>query len=190
MRRPLYVALCGAPQSGKTTLAEYLAERYGAVVVDDGAVLRDAARALYGLELEDVTTQAGKARIVRVCGKDYTVRQLLGELGNLLEARYGDQVIPELTLKRLHARGPHGAPFYVFPSVRKNQGLTYIDNGGVVIEVDRPGHVPVNDFDRYERDLIEDTVFNTGSLFRMFQKADLIFRDRLGFEPLPGLVAA
>lgn len=162
MSGPRYVALCGAPGAGKSTVAERLAYHFGGVIVDDGLPLRQAAMKLYGLSWEDVSTQEGKAREVMVCGEIFTVRQLLGDLGNMLEAFYGDQFMPERALALTKLRPD--APFYIFPSCRKNQGLTYRREGGFVVEVARPGHQPVNDFDHYDRSLVNMCIFNNYGL--------------------------
>jgi hypothetical protein len=180
MNRPRYVALCGFPKAGKTTLAEFLVERYGAKLVDDGAVLREACMALYKLRREDVYTQEGKAKTMEVCGRPFTHRQLCGDLGNLLEGFYGEQVIPELTFRRLEQRGQ---PFFVFPSVRKTQGITYKKHGGVVIAITRPGTEAVNDFDRYDESLVDYWLKNDGSMGQLIGRTIDLFEDVFGFQP-------
>jgi tRNA uridine 5-carbamoylmethylation protein Kti12 len=187
--RPTLIALCGAPKAGKTTLAEFLERRYNAHLVDDGEVLRRAAMALYGLSWDDVTTQEGKAKRIELCGRTFDHRQLLGQLGNLLESHYGEQIIPELTLRALQRRFHADTelwdhPFFVFPSVRKTQGLTYRERRGVVIEVRRPGHVPVNDFDHYDTSLVNYTLDNAGDLRHFEAQAALLFEQTLGFAPV------
>lgn len=185
MTRPPYVALCGFPQSGKTTLAEFLVKRYGAELVDDGQVLREAAQPLYGLTADDVYTQAGKAKTYELCGKTFTNRQLLGDLGALLEGFYGEQVIPELTFRRLESRKTKGRKptFYVFPSVRKSQGVTYKTKGGVVVAVTREGTRAVNDFDRYEYNLVDYWLPNNSTIEQFFDEAIDLFENRLGYVP-------
>lgn len=185
--RPRYIALCGAPRSGKSSVANYAAEHYGGVTVDDGMVLREAVRGLYGLDWEDVYTQEGKARSRVVCGKTFTHRQLLGDLGNLLEGFYGDQIMPELALSSIS--GSVTPSFFLFPSCRKNQGLTYLKHGGVVIEVTRPGCEPVNDFDRYDSSLVTHRLHNTGDLNALFAKVDNLFQNEFGFALAPALAA-
>lgn len=183
--RPVYIALCGAPKAGKTTAAGIMCRRYGAELVDDGRVLREAAMTLHGLTGNDVYTQEGKARTKIVGGKPFTHRQLLGDLGNLLEGFYGEQFIPERALHpfvsttRPAAEGP---PFHVFASVRKTQGLSYKAAGGFVIEVLREGCEAVNDFDRYDRDLVDHTLINHGSELDLEIQILRLF-EWLGFEP-------
>ena len=58
---------------------------------------------LYGLSWEDVATQEGKRREIEVCGQRYTVRQILGDLGCLLEDKYGSQINPELAVRKCDA---------------------------------------------------------------------------------------
>lgn len=187
--RPRYVAICGFPETGKTTLAEFLVQRYGAELVDDGAVLREAAQVLFGASWQDVNTQEGKRSTRTVCGVDYTHRALLGDLGTMLEDKYGEQFIPERTIARLEAQPARETvklPFHVFASVRKTQGITYHKNGGIVLEVLRPGTRAVYDFDRYDRDLVDHSLLNNGDLPGLFRQAQALFEGRLGFQPATG----
>lgn len=184
------VALCGWPKSGKSEIAKILHENLGAQVVDDGRVLRDACKALYGLSESDVSTQEGKAATRQVCGRNFQHRQLLGDLGNLLERYYGEQIIPELTLARLRQEDPYllNAPLYVFPSVRKTQGITYKAAGGIVVEVRRPGCGDSgNDFDRWDASLVDMVIDNDGSLedlqLQVVTVANRLCRSILEFEP-------
>lgn len=66
MAAPKLIALCGYPQCGKSKLQEILARRWGAVAQDDARILRDAAKVLYGLDEDQVSTQEGKASEVEV----------------------------------------------------------------------------------------------------------------------------
>lgn len=161
-KAPVYVALCGAPKAGKSTVAGLLERRYGALIVDDGRPLREACKALYGLSEEDVTTHAGKERQMTVCGQSYTVRQLLGDLGRSLESLYGEFYLPELAVGKAWSHPEvEKIPFFVFPSVRMNQGNYYRSCGNTwVIEVTRPGFEPVNDFDLYNRAIRTHTIKN------------------------------
>lgn len=171
MSAPRFVALCGAPKSGKSTIAELLRDRYGAMIVDDGMPLRRAVMDLYGLSWEDVSTQEGKAREIEVCGKTYQVRHLLGDLGNMLEGFYSQQFMPERAIASI----TQTAPFYVFPSCRKTQGLTYRQHGGLVIEVYRPGYEPVNDFDHWDQSLCTHIAANDTTLEALEQRVIAFF---------------
>jgi hypothetical protein len=178
--KPVYVALCGAPGAGKTTVADLWVERYGGELVDDGLPLRKAVMELYGLSWCDVSTQEGKASKLEVCGKTFTVRQLLGDMGNLLEGFYGQQFMPERAL----AQVDDTVPLYVFPSCRKTQGITYLKHGGIVVEITRPGHVPVNDFDHYDQSLVTYTLVNDGDLATLEERVTALF-DRILTEGVP-----
>lgn len=57
----LLIALCGAAESGKTTVQSLLIEKLGAIPCDDGRALRDAGKALFGFSESDVITDKGKA---------------------------------------------------------------------------------------------------------------------------------
>lgn len=161
-----YIALCGYPKSGKSEIQKILTQEFGIIAVDDGRVLRDAARKLFGFTEQQVTTQEGKKEKVTICGKEYEVRKVLGEVGNLLEGYFGDQVIPECTVKALEeqwAEHPHNENLtFSFGSVRKNQGNTYHANRkGVVVEIKRPGvEWSGNDFDLYDQSLVDCTFVN------------------------------
>ena len=184
---PKFIALCGAPETGKTTVADYMAARYGGRVIDDGKVLREACRALYGLSHEDVYTQAGKARIKSVGGREFSHRQLLGDLGNLLEGFYGQQFMPERAIESIAPSDT--ARFFLFPSCRKTQGITYRAQGGVVIELIRPDHFPINDFDQYDRSLVSHVLSNDRDLPALFYQVDFLMERVLGFSAvLPGFV--
>jgi hypothetical protein len=182
---PPFIALCGAPGAGKTTVAEALAGIFGGQVIDDGLPLREAAMTLYGLSRDAVFTQAGKKRLVNICGETIEVRVLLGELGNMLEARHGERFLAERAIER--ARNQVGAvpPFFLFPSVRKTQGHSYLEAGGVVIEVSRPGHVPVNAFDRYDESAITHRLYNDGTEGMLIDEAIQLV-EGLGFKPRRG----
>jgi hypothetical protein len=164
-KSPFFVALCGAPESGKTTVANLLVKNYGAKLVDDGAGLREGCSAFYGFPLEWCYSQEGKKCEIEVCGEVFTVRKLLGDFGKLLETKHGQQVIPETAIRELMIEP--NVPFYVFGSVRMDQGITYHRHGGVVIEVDRPGYVPVHDFDHWDKSLVDYRIKNTSSLLAL-----------------------
>jgi hypothetical protein len=157
---PRYIALCGAPLAGKDEVAQILVNRYGAIQVDTAVPLRRGAMELYGLSWEDVATQEGKRREIEVCGQRYTVRQILGDLGCLLEDKYGSQINPELAVRKCDSLPP--APFYVFSGCRMDQGITYRNHGGHVIEVVRPGFEATHDFDCYDKSLLSYTIVNDG----------------------------
>lgn len=157
MEDQFYIALCGAPGAGKTTIANILNRLYSAQIVDDGLCLRQACMKLYNLTWDDVATQEGKNKTRMIGGRLFTHRQLLGDLGALLEQFYGEQFMPERALESIAGQV---APAFVFPSCRKTQGITYNNAGGVVVEVVRPGFEPINDFDFYDKSLVKYHIFN------------------------------
>lgn len=182
--KPKMIALCGAPKAGKTTVAEFLVERYGCYLVDDGMVLRKASQVLFGGPLTDYTTQEGKANTKTICGRTLTNRELLGELGNKLEEWFGDQIMPELALNHLQKNGIGCHPqALIFPSVRKTQGKTYIEHGGFVVEVSRPGCEPVHDFDHYDKSLVMYNIDNSGTMGDLLGQVVDLAEGALGLRP-------
>ena len=162
MTAPRYVALCGAPESGKSTVADIMVRRYGAVLVDDGAPLRAAASAFWGLSHDDVHTQSGKARRRVVCGKSYTHRELLGHLATLLTSKFGAGLMAEIALESIPPNSK--VPLYVFGSVRTEQGAVYRARGGIVVEIARPGKRVVHAFDAWNPDYVTHRLDNDGDL--------------------------
>jgi hypothetical protein len=157
------IALMGKPKAGKDEVAKIIAEYFGGQRVDDGLILRLAAPALFaGVDLRDCFTQAGKSKLVDVCGKPNEVRKLLGDLGQLLEDHFGEFFVAEQTLKRLSTST--AAPILVFPSVRKNQGHFYRSRGAVVIEVDRDVPESPYAFDKFDSTARHDVISNNGTL--------------------------
>lgn len=153
------IALNGWPKAGKSEVARILQERYGAVIVDDGMILRQAAPILFqGVEFEDTLTQEGKAQKVEINGTLYTVRQALGFLGQCLEDFFGEDYVADQTAQRIE-KLPR-ARYYVLPSVRKSQGRFYRDRGGKVFEVDRDVPESSNAFDQWDTDAVHDTIRN------------------------------
>lgn len=173
-----FIALCGHPGAGKTLVQSLLQQEYGVIPYDDGDVLRDFAMRLFGLSHDDVYTQTGKKRLVTVCGKEMTVRQALGYLGDALEEKFGEQVIPMAALLNIEANGDPEAA-YSFGSVRKGQGWTFRDRDGVVVEVQRPGVGPTgNAFDMWDPDTVQHVLINNGS------REDLRIKVRKLFGPM------
>lgn len=164
LRDARHVALVGHPKCGKSTFAEMLQDEYGAHVADDGAILRQAIPILTGIPAELCYSQEGKATVVRVGDRDEIVRQGLGELGNWLEARYGEDIIAIRTMQIALQDRPD-APFYVYPSVRKSQGRAYRRAGGIVIQIDNPRAGPTgNAFDVWDESCVDLVVQNDGTV--------------------------
>lgn len=163
------IALCGNPLCGKSTVANIMEEQYGAVIIDDGMILRKAVPVLfYGVEFQDLLTQEGKRKTYEVLGKTYTYRQLLGELGNLLEDFFGQAFIPEQTLRRLPLFAD--APYYVLPSVRKEQPWYYKNNGAAIFQIDRDLAPPSpNAFDSWAERAVDKVITNNGTLEELEQ---------------------
>lgn len=155
---PVFIALVGHPNAGKSTAAELLEEAFGTVTVDDGHVLRKFAVEELGLTWDDVMTQDGKARTTEILGKTWVNRVVLGEFGDRLEAMFGDHILPFIATRR-HIAGQT----WVFPSCRKTQGAFYRRQGGIVIQIDNPDVGPSgNNFDVWDENEVDFVVYNDG----------------------------
>lgn len=179
-REVTHVGLVGWPTCGKTTFAEMLEDEFNGQIVDDGLILRRALPILLGGDPQAPFSQEGKATSRLVGDRTETVREGLGELGNYIEARYGEDIVPVRAMEIARQEHPN-ARFYIYPSVRKRQGRVYRRAGGIVIQVDRPGADDSgNVFDRWDQSNVDLIVRNDGSL------ADL----RARVQRLPDLIAA
>jgi hypothetical protein len=130
---PKIIALCGNPTSGKTIASEIIHEIYGHEVADDGRPLRMIAIDYFGLTHDQVFTQEGKLETVVINGREWTVREILGEIGNAFEEKFGGDIIPIMS----HNARPKGA-LSVFGSVRREQGLYWRNQGALVLEIRNP----------------------------------------------------
>ncbi len=152
------IALCGKPGSGKTTVAEILVSEYGYDIKDDGLPMRQMAMDYLGLTEDQVFTQAGKAEVVMIGQKIMTVREVLGEIGNAFEEKFGEDVIPMMS----HSTMISGLK-YVMGSVRRNQGRYWKSIGALVIEVVNPLVTdPGYEFDRYNTIFVDRVLLNDG----------------------------
>jgi hypothetical protein len=165
---PRYIALCGNPGSGKSTVQQILRDSYGVQPVDDGHVIRAIAVEHMGLTWDQVRTQEGKRETVHLAGKDWIVRDLLGQIGNQLEALLGPHAMPFLA-ERLVADKPGS---FSFGSTRRDQGAYFRERGGVVIEIVSPNAPPSPyAFDRYDPSVVDVTIQNDGVSLRNLERA-------------------
>lgn len=165
---PRFIALCGAPLSGKSEAQRLLHNALGYVPVDDGRPLRVIAKNWMGLSERQVTTQEGKAETVRLNGKDWLVRDILGEIGNAFEEKFGGDIIPLMALHHYGMISELSKAGYSFGSVRRKQGHFYRRHGGMVIEIVRPGVEPSGrEFDQYDPTAVDVTVLNDGTLAQL-----------------------
>jgi hypothetical protein len=153
---PRLIALCGNPGSGKTTAAEILRDEYGYEIADDGLPLRQIAMKYMGLTEHQVFTQEGKLEKVELNGRTWTVREILGEIGNAFEEKFGGDIIPMMTHATLNPNKR-----YVMGSVRREQGFYWKREGALIIEVVNPAAPPSPyEFDRFNRAPVQTTIVN------------------------------
>lgn len=158
MSIPKIIGLCGNPTSGKTTAAEIINDVYGHEIADDGRPLRMIAINYFGLTPEQVFTQEGKLEKVTLNGREWTVREILGELGNAFEEKFGGDIIPIMS----HNALPKGS-YATFGSVRREQGKFWRDRGALILEIINPDAGPSPyEFDRYNPDYAHHRIINDG----------------------------
>ena len=159
------IALCGAPRAGKTTAQAYLQLRYGVEMVDDAAPLREFAMSSLGLSRYHVAHPKGKeTEVVLPGGRKLRVRDVLGRLGNAIEDIAGPDSIPEMAIHAATWSDPSGLKAYSFGSVRREQARVYKRYGAKVIEITRPGMEVVNEYDQYDRSLVDLTIANDSTV--------------------------
>jgi hypothetical protein len=171
---PKIIGIVGFPTHGKSTAQRFLIE-LGVEPRDDGDILREAVAEQFNLSWEDVTTQAGKAKIVPgIDGEPTTIRKLLGDYGKVLEARHGEFFTPNAALSKLLAERARDKSTQTasFGSVRMSQTSVYKAAGGFIIEILDPRKPvgPLFEFDEFDRDDVDVIVINDGS------EADLALR--------------
>jgi len=182
VRIPDIIALCGHPTSGKTTAAEIISRLYGHELADDGLPLRQIGMNYLGLTERQVFTQEGKLEKVMLNGREWTVREILGEIGNAFEEKFGGDVIPIMS----HNARPKGARS-VFGSVRREQGLYWRNAGALVLEIVNPLAGPSQyEFDRFNPEFCHARVQNDG-LARGLSKSSAL--DDLQFKLVEAIEA-
>lgn len=167
MNLPHIIALCGWPKVGKSTVQKILADLYDVVPLDDGLPLREIAVQYLGLTHDQVTTQEGKAETIMINGTPWLVRDVLGQLGNALEEKFGGDVIPLMAVNRYgldNPAGPNRHQSVSFASVRRQQGWFWRRRGALVIEVRRPGTEMGAEFNQYDTAAAHIVIENNGDL--------------------------
>ncbi|MBD9511609.1 hypothetical protein IB265_33175 [Ensifer sp. ENS10] len=158
MTIPKLIALCGHPTSGKSTAADIINEVYGHELADDGLPLRKMAMDYLGLTPNQVFTQEGKLETVTINGRDWQVREILGEIGNAFEEKFGGDIIPIMS----HNARPKGS-YSVFGSVRREQGLYWRNQGALVLEIVNPLAGPSKyEFDTFNNAYCHAQILNDG----------------------------
>lgn len=181
---PPYIAICGAPGAGKTTVQNILEEEFGCTGVDS-VLLKETAVILYGLTREQVSTQEGKKEEVEIMGRKWIVRDLLGGLGIMLRQMHGEDFMSERTVADARAAGVTGP--LILGSMRRDSAGYFRRNGGICVEVVRDGCEVENDYDRYEKSLVDIVLLNDGSPDNLRRKTRLLAQSLMtGAPPLQG----
>jgi hypothetical protein len=173
---PRLIALCGNPLAGKSTAAEILRDTLGYEIADDGLPLRRIAMDYLGLTEAHVFTQTGKQQTVEVNERDWIVRDVLGEIGNAFEEKFGSAIIPQMTHRTLDP-----GKRYVMASVRRDQGLYWAAQGALVLEIINPQAGPSPfEFDSFNPAPVACRVLNDGlACGATSDQAKMLLRDRL-----------
>lgn len=162
---PKLIALCGQPGSGKSTVQEILERRLGIKAFDDGYVIRQHCRELFGLSRDDVYTQDGKKRQTEIQGKLWENRKILGEYGAMLEHTFGRNTVPSWAVQAALLNwdvDQHNFQGYSFGSVRRGQGEVYRNYGGTVVEIVKPDvEHSENIWDNYDQRWVSCTFENS-----------------------------
>lgn len=155
---PRLIALCGKPTSGKTTVAELLRDTLAYNIADDGLPLRHIAMQHLGLTHHQCFTQEGKLEAVALNGRQWTAREVLGEIGNAFEEKFGGDIIPMMTHRSLTKTGR-----YVMSSCRRDQCGYWRNQGALVLEI-LNDDVPESpyEFDRYDPGYAHAQIANHG----------------------------
>ena len=177
---PRIIAICGNPGSGKSTVQEMLRANHDYQPVDDGRGLREIVHKYLGATWEQVSTQAGKKEKILINGKEWEVRDALGQLGNVLEQTFGGDVICEMALRASNISTIEPVVDllrYSFGSVRREQGHFYRKHGGIVVEIHRTLAPPSEfEFDRYSKTAVQYTVINDGDLDTLERSVEALMR--------------
>lgn len=153
-----FIALCGYPKSGKTEVQKIIERRYGIEAYDDKYPLREAVKVLYGLTDWHVSTQGGKASMIKTPSGEMTVRKAMGDLGCYLEEK-DEFHFARLAVSACLDKSPDKQ--YVFASVRQRQPIFFKNAGNsIVIEVTREGCGADDAFDEYDRSAIDLSIEN------------------------------
>ena len=155
---PSFIALCGNPTSGKSTVAEIITELYDAEIMDSGKPLREIAKSYLGLTHDQVYTQEGKASFVDVLGVSWQVRDILGTLGNKFEETFGEFAMPHMSSVNLDVTKGRT---YIDASCRKTQAKYWKARGGIAIGIKSKGAYPSKfQFDKFDETLIDVWIVN------------------------------
>lgn len=181
---PLMVGINGFPTHGKSTAQRFLS-LLGVEARDDAQDLREGAMKEFDLTYEQVTTQEGKLQLVEAFGTTMTVRQALGDYGQVYEREFGPNYWVEKAVDRLRAeRVQHPVSF---GSLRRSQASVIKDNGGFVIEILDPRKpVSKHAFDEYDRDYVDFQVINDGTLLDLATRVLIVSATYL---PITGTTA-
>ncbi len=171
-----FIGLCGWPGAGKDEVAAIMQKQYDYQPIDDGLCLRQAIPYLFGFERTLPYTREGKDTVIETVAGPRTVRDLLGTVGGLMENEYGTGFMPHAAMRNAQVQFEQtGQTLFVFSSVRKDQPWHYKEQGGKIIQINRPGVKPSpHPFDAWDEASVDAVIDNNGSLEDLAASVGLI----------------
>lgn len=157
----MLIGLCGKPHSGKSEV-RYLLENKGFSSLNTKTPLALACHELTGIPHAQFLTQEGKESLY----KGVTLRKIMGEVQNAMEALFGDYHTIEVALEKLYWPDNH----YVVDSLRKSQPLKF--PGTIVEVVSSHSYSTGFAFDEYDRSRIDYTLVNNGNFGDLEREID------------------
>lgn len=172
-RTPQLIGLAGGPGAGKDTAAGLLVTRYGFHQHAFADALRDFVYAtddawrlafdLHGYEQAKWEVEGFRDRLIEV-----------GEAAR-------QWIDPEIWVEALAGRIRHSFHYgysVVVSDVRySNESDVIRDIGGIVIAVDRPGHLPESDNAEFVFANADEYVMNHGSIAELWESLDALISD-------------
>lgn len=184
MSRPRLIGITGKAYSGKDTLADALVAEFGAVKYAFALPIKLALNAMFGWSMANWDDRFWKETIIPWLGK--SPRQAAQTLGT----EWGRELIhPELwALRAMELYAAHAAksddPFIISDVRFNNEAMIINHNGGVVINVVRPGATAISAHvseQGVDHELLDCQVINDGSVVKYVHQAiNMLDRNRRG----------
>jgi len=164
----MIIGISGRARTGKDTIADYLVSHYGFTRLSFGDNVRDAVKAIYGV---DTTKVADREAVIPQFGK--SSRELLQFVGtDLCRVHVGQNVwVDRVAQDVAETEGD-----IVFSDVRFDNEAEFIRNNGIIMTVERDvpkvnEHISESGIVKMDCDI---KVVNDGTLLNLYEKIDQI----------------